>query len=239
MPSDWRGPLSKKILTTYYWGGFAGLIAEIKRRSPSRGDINPGLDPARLAGEYLRSSVTVCISVLTESERFGGSADDLRAVRRAVGPDIAILRKDFLRTDDDITDSKEMGASAVLLIAAELGDRLADMHAHAVECGLEPLVEVRCETDIDEALEAGARMIAVNQRGAPESSEPTLDFGKAARLAPYLPADTIKVAASGIGVAGGTNMAEIEGAGYHAALVGEALVAAADPYETARRLALV
>ena len=229
--------MSKSIQAAYSWGNFAGLIAEVKRRSPSRGDINPNLDPARLAGEYIRSSVVVGISVLTESERFGGSAADLAAVRGAVGPDVAILRKDFLRDHGDIADSMAMGADAVLLIVADLGDRLADMHDHAVECGLEPLVEVRSEIEIEAAAEAGARLIAVNQRGDPESDKFTVDFEKAAKLAPYLPETAIRVAASGIGVSGGTEMAEIVDAGYHAALVGEALIAADDPYEAARKIA--
>ena len=217
--------------------GFVGLIAEVKRRSPSRGPINLNLDPGHLASEYAKSSVAVGISVLTDADKFGGSPEDLAAVRQAVGSDFAILRKDFLSVREDIDASVAMGANAVLLIVSDLGDRLADLHAYAMERGVEALVEVRTMEEIGVAVAAGAKMIAVNQRGDPKSPDMTVDCEKAVRLAPYLPEGIVKVAASGIGVPGGTDMAEIAEAGYHAALVGEALVTAEDPYERARQLA--
>ncbi len=230
-----RGEFSKALRDCVCRAHTIAVIAEIKRRSPSRGDINTTLDPASQALAYQRGGA-VGISVLTDEERFGGSADDLRAAKEAV-TGVPVLRKDFLRSLEDVRQSAEMGADAVLLIVADLEPgNLADMLSAAHDLGMDALVEVRDEAEIQVAVDAGAILIAVNQRYKPENSEFTVDYGKAAQLAPYLPDGVIKVAASGIGVNGGTTVAELRDAGYDAVLVGEALVLSDDPAEAVRAM---
>ncbi|MEY4129006.1 MAG: indole-3-glycerol phosphate synthase, partial [Actinomycetota bacterium] len=138
------------------------VIAEIKRRSPSRGLLSHDLEPKVIAEQYKNAGAS-CISVLTDSDFFGGSADDLKSARGAV--DLPVLRKDFTVSLNDICDAKLMNADCILLIAAALNKvELAEFHNFALELGLDVLVEIHDEPELDLALEVGAKMIGVNQR---------------------------------------------------------------------------
>lgn len=199
-----------------------GVISEIKRRSPSKGDLLIGLDPTDLARHYVSGGAT-CLSVLTDVDHFGGSADDLAAARAAV--DVPIIRKDFTVSANDVVDARLMGADCVLLIAAALDDReLADFHALALEVGLDALVETHDEAEVERAMAVGATLIGVNQRDLVTFA---VDTDRAVRVAAALPDGVIRVAESGVRDA--TDAAVLRSAGYHAVLVGEALVTSGDP----------
>jgi indole-3-glycerol phosphate synthase len=205
-------------------GGVAALavIAEVKRRSPSKGDLFADLDPAALARDYAAGGAS-CVSVLTDVDHFGGSPDDLRAARAAV--DLPVLRKDFTVSAHDVCDARLMGADAVLLIVAALDDaELADFHALAGELGLAALVEVHDEAELDRALAAGATLVGVNQRDLVTFQ---VDPERAVRVGKAIPADVTGVAESGIG--GPADAMPLREAGFHAVLVGESLVTAGDP----------
>ncbi|MDQ3895865.1 MAG: indole-3-glycerol phosphate synthase TrpC [Actinomycetota bacterium] len=209
------------------WG--LDVIAEIKRRSPSKGDLAPDLDPAAVAKAY-ESGGAVALSVLTDREFFGGSPEDLAAARAAVG--LPVLRKDFTVDERDICDARIMGADAVLLIVAALSDdELKRFHGLAAELGLGALVEVHDEEDIRRAVLVHAHMIGVNQRDLRTFD---VDPTRAVRLARKIPSGVLKVAESGIG--GPDDLARLADAGYDGALVGEHLVTAPDPAEALRRL---
>ena len=197
------------------------VIAEVKRASPSKGDLNVGLDPARVAAAYAAGGAT-CLSVLTDVDWFQGSPEDLQAARAAV--EVPVLRKDFTVAAADVCDARIMGADAVLLIVAALDDaQLADLHALAVEVGLDVLVEVHDEPELERALSVGATLVGVNQRDLVTFE---VDTERAVRMAPKMPAGVVRVAESGVrGVPDATLLAE---AGYHAVLVGESLVTAGD-----------
>ncbi len=198
------------------------VIAEVKRRSPSRGPLAPDLDPAALARHYAAGGAA-CLSVLTDTEFFGGSAADLAAARAACA--LPVLRKDFTVGPRDVCDARIMGADCVLLIANALGGgELAELCAVAAEVGIDALVEVHDEDDLARAVAAGATLVGVNQRDLVTFE---VDPARAERLAPLLPAGTVAVAESG--VRDGADAARLAAAGYRAVLVGEALVTAADP----------
>lgn len=202
-------------------GGLA-VIAEVKRRSPSKGDLAPDLDPAALAQSYAEGGAAA-LSVLTDAEFFGGSPDDLRSARAAV--DLPVLRKDFTVSERDVCDARIMGADAVLLIAAALDD--AELRAFAElasEVGLDALVEVHDEAELERALAAGATLVGVNQRDLVTFE---VDTERAERVAKAMPADVIRVAESGI--RNGDDATRLLAAGFHAVLVGESLVTSADP----------
>jgi len=205
------------------------LIAEVKRRSPSKGPLAPDLDPALIAKAYAAGGAT-CLSVLTDSEFFGGSPEDLQAARAATN--LPVLRKDFTVSPRDVCDARLMGADAVLLIAAALRqDELAELLSLAGELGLDALVEVHDEREAEAALVAGARLVGVNQR---DLFTFEVDTGRALRVAKALPAGVVKVAESGI-----TQAADVErlgAAGFDAVLVGEALVTSTDPAAAAASL---
>ncbi|HKA85071.1 MAG TPA: indole-3-glycerol phosphate synthase TrpC [Acidimicrobiales bacterium] len=212
--------------------GGLGVIAEVKRRSPSRGDLDALLDPAALAQAYESGGAT-CLSVLTDSEFFGGSPDDLRDARGATA--LPVLRKDFTVAAVDVCDARLMGADAVLLIAAALDDaELRDFHALAGELGLDALVEVHDELELDRALAAGAGLVGVNQRDLVTFE---VDSGRAQRVGRALTergADVVRVAESGI--RGPEDAAALAGAGFDAVLVGESLVTSGDPAGAVRAL---
>ena len=198
------------------------VISEIKRRSPSKGDLNVGLDPADLARTYERGGAA-CLSVLTDQEFFGGSVDDLAAARSACG--LPVLRKDFTVAAHDVVDARLMGADCVLLIAAALDPHeLADFHALAVEIGLDVLVEVHDEAELEHALAARATLVGVNQRDLVTFE---VDHDRAVRMASVIPDVAVKVAESG--VRGPADAPALRDAGYHAVLVGETLVTSGDP----------
>lgn len=203
-------------------GDRLAVIAEIKRRSPSRGDLAAGLNPARLATTYERGGAS-CLSVLTDEEHFGGSPVDLAAARGATA--LPVLRKDFTVSERDVLDARLMGADCVLLIAAAL-DRaeLVGFHELARDVGLDALVEIHDEGELEHALEAGATLIGVNQRDLVTFE---VDHDRAVRMAGVIPDDAVKVAESG--VRNGADARALHAAGYHAVLVGETLVTSADP----------
>lgn len=198
------------------------VIAEVKRASPSKGPLAPDLDPAGLAGRYAAGGAA-CLSVLTDGQFFSGSTEDLVAARRAV--DLPVLRKDFTVAPADVCDARVMGADAVLLIAAALShDELQALHALAGEVGIDALVEVHDEAEAESALAVGATLIGVNQRDLVTFE---VDTARAERVAKVLPDTVVRVAESGI--RGPDDAARLADAGFHAILVGESLVTAADP----------
>lgn len=198
------------------------VIAEIKRRSPSKGDLNIDLDPAVWAAMYERGGAA-CMSVLTDVEHFGGSVDDLQAARAACS--MPVIRKDFTVSERDVLDARIMGADCVLLIAAALEPvELVAFHALAVETGLDVLVEIHDESELEHALAANATLIGVNQRDLVTFQ---VDQQRALRMAGVIPDGAVKVAESGIRGAGDAR--SLRAAGYDAVLVGETLVTSGDP----------
>jgi indole-3-glycerol phosphate synthase len=198
-----------------------GVIAEIKRRSPS-GDLAPDLDPGDLAARYEAGGAT-CLSVLTDRDFFGGSAHDLEVAHDACS--LPVLRKDFTVSARDVVDARLMGADCVLLIVAALDDaELADFWALARDVGLDALVETHDEAEIDRAAAVGADLVGVNQRDLVTFE---VDTARAVRVVPHLPAGMVRVAESGI--SGPEDAATLHEAGYHAVLVGESLVRSGDP----------
>jgi indole-3-glycerol phosphate synthase len=198
------------------------VIAELKRRSPSKGLLAQLPDPALVAKSY-ESAGAACLSVLTDGEFFGGSATDLEEARAAVR--LPVLRKDFTVSPADIYEARVMRADAVLLIVAALSPReLIELLSLARRLSLDALVEVHDEEESERALAAGATLIGVNQR---DLFTFEVDSGRAARVARRLPAHVVKVAESGI--KSRADVARLVDAGFDAVLVGEALVTAPDP----------
>ena len=205
------------------------VISEIKRRSPSRGDLNAGLDPAVLAATYERGGAS-CLSVLTDVDHFGGSVGDLQAARAATA--LPVLRKDFTVSERDVCDARLMGADCVLLIVAALSDgELAAFHRLAIEIGLDVLVEIHDERELERAMRVDATLVGVNQRDLVTFQ---VDHERALRMAGVIPRGVVRVAESG--VRGPTDAAALADAGYDAVLVGETLVTAADPAAAVRAL---
>ncbi|HUS43681.1 MAG TPA: indole-3-glycerol phosphate synthase TrpC [Ilumatobacteraceae bacterium] len=199
-----------------------GVIAEIKRRSPSKGDLNAGLDPAAMARTY-ESGGAACLSVLTDVEHFGGSVDDLQSARAACS--LPVIRKDFTVGERDVLDARIMGADCVLLIAAALDPgELTRLHALAVDVGLDVLVEIHDERELEHALTADATLVGVNQRDLVTFQ---VDHARAVRMAGVIPDHAVKVAESG--VRGTDDARSLRAAGYDAVLVGETLVTSSDP----------
>ena len=210
-------------------GDGVAVIAEIKRRSPSKGDLAPDLVPSVLAKAYAEGGAA-CLSVLTDGEFFGGSAADLGEARGAV--DIPVLRKDFTVSERDVCDARLMGADAVLLIVAALDDaELTAFSSLASELRMTALVETHDEREVERALSAGATVVGVNQRDLQTFK---VDTERAVRVAAAIPDDVVKVAESGIG--GGDDARRLRDAGYDAVLVGETLVRSDDPAATVQEL---
>jgi indole-3-glycerol phosphate synthase len=197
------------------------VISEIKRRSPSRGELDAGLDPAVVAADYAAGGAS-CLSVLTDGEFFGGAVADLVAARGACG--LPVLRKDFTVGPLDVCDAATMGADAVLLIVAALDDgELGVLLGLARDLGLAPLVEVHDEAELERALAAGADLVGVNQRDLRTFE---VDRERALRMGERMPPGVVAVAESGIRDA--ADVERLAGAGYTAVLVGETLVRSAD-----------
>jgi indole-3-glycerol phosphate synthase len=208
------------------------LIAEIKRRSPSKGDLDRELDPALVARE-LEAGGASCLSVLTDAPHFAGSPSDLAAARAAVR--LPVLRKDFTVCRRDVSDARLMGADAVLLIAAVLSDEeLASFAEAARLLEMTALVEVHDATEAARAIAAGSRVIGVNQRDLHTFE---VDTARAVRVAEALPADVLKVAESGIRDAG--DVATLAAAGYDAVLVGETIMRAGRRIDAVRSLSRI
>jgi len=200
-----------------------GVVAEIKRRSPSRGILAPALDPGRTAGAYAKGGAAA-VSVLTEPDYFDGSLDDLIAVRRAV--EMPVLRKDFLLDPSQVFQARAAGADAVLVIVAAVDDgRLVELVQAAEGADIVALVEVHDAQELERALTAGARLVGVNNRNLETF---VTDLAVAEALAPALVGTgVVSIAESGVSdPEGATRMAA---AGYDAILVGEAAVTADDP----------
>ena len=198
------------------------VIAEIKRRSPSKGDLNAGLDPSALALQYQRGGAS-CLSVLTDTDHFGGSVIDLQQARDACT--VPVIRKDFTVDARDICDARVMGADCVLLIAAILTpDELSTFLEIAREVDIDALVEVHDEAELAIAIRAGATLVGVNQRDLVTFA---VDQARAVRMAPLIPDNVVKVAESG--VRGRADAIALRAAGYDAILVGEHLVTSPNP----------
>jgi indole-3-glycerol phosphate synthase len=198
------------------------VIAEVKRASPSRGELASIPDPAALAADYEAGGAKM-ISVLTEPRRFGGSLEDLDAVRRAV--QVPVLRKDFVVSSYQLWEARAHGADVVLLIVAILDQSaLISLVERAASIGLLPLVEVHAEAELDRGLDAGATVIGVNARSLATLQVDREIFG---RLAGRIPEGVVKVAESG--VRGPRDLLAYAACGADAVLVGESLVTEKDP----------
>jgi indole-3-glycerol phosphate synthase len=206
-----------------------GVIAEVKRRSPSKGDLAAIPDPAGLAVAYAEGGARL-ISVLTEERRFGGSLADLATVRARV--DVPILRKDFVVSPYQVYEARAYGADLVLLIVAALEQNVLSSLVDRVESlGMTALVEVHTEEEANRALEAGASVVGVNARDLHTLEVNRSVFG---RIAPGLPSDVLRVAESG--VRGPADLLTYAGWGADAVLVGESLVTSGDPGAAVRGL---
>jgi indole-3-glycerol phosphate synthase len=218
-------PFSESLLRA----GSPSIIAEVKRRSPSKGALDLDLDAALVAAEYERGGAA-CLSVLTDGPHFGGSPEDLAAARSATA--LPVLRKDFTVSAGDIYDARIMGADAVLLIVAALSDAELTMFlALACRLQLDALVEVHDPDEAERALGAGAQLVGVNQRDLRTFE---VDSARAVRVAASLPPGIVKVAESGI--RSRDDVARLGDAGYDAVLVGELLVRSGDRVESVRAL---
>jgi anthranilate synthase/indole-3-glycerol phosphate synthase/phosphoribosylanthranilate isomerase len=211
------------------------LIAEVKRASPSKGDIAPGMDAVAQAMKYARGGAAG-ISVLTEPAWFKGSLQDMAGVRAAVeslgASRPAILRKDFIIDEYQVIEARVHGADAVLLIVAALDDaKLGRLMARSRELGMEPLVEVNTALEMERALAAGARVVGINNR---DLRSFRVDLGTTGRIAGMAPRDVLLAALSGISTRADVERFQAAGAG--AVLVGESLMVAPDPAEKIREL---
>jgi indole-3-glycerol phosphate synthase len=216
-----RVPAPRNVLGALK-GADVAVIAEVKRASPSKGALAAIADPAALAMDYEAGGARI-ISVLTEPRRFGGSLEDLAAVREAVR--VPVLRKDFVVSSYQLWEARVHGADMVLLIVAALEQNaLVSLVERALSIDLVPLVEVHTDEEVDRALEAGARVIGVNARNLA-----TLEVDRSvfARLAPQIPEGILKIAESG--VRGPHDLLAYAAAGADAVLVGESLVTGRDP----------
>lgn len=198
------------------------VIAEVKRSSPSGGDLASIMDPEALARDYAAGGAAA-ISVLTESRRFGGSLEDLKSVRGQV--DVPVLRKDFITTSYELWEARAAGADMALLLVAALDQNaLIGLIERAESIGLTPLVEVHDEEELERALDAEARLIGVNAR---DLKTLEVDRGTFERLAPGIPDPVVRVAESG--VRGAKDVIDYARSGANVVLVGENLVKGDDP----------
>jgi indole-3-glycerol phosphate synthase len=204
-----------------------GVIAEVKRASPSKGALNATLDPATLAAAYVRAGASA-ISVLTEPTRFFGSLDDLAAVRRAVDairPGLPLLRKDFIVDAYQLYEARAWGADAALLIVAALADdELAALHGVALDLGLTPLVEVHNEAELARAARLSPLLVGINNR---DLRTFRVDVAATFRLLPLAPPGALVISESGIHSP--EQLRALARHQVHGALIGEALVTAPDP----------
>jgi indole-3-glycerol phosphate synthase len=210
-------------------GGAPRVVAELKRRSPSKGEIRADFDPVAIARAY-EAGGAAALSVLTDERFFGGSLHVLEAVRAATA--LPLLRKDFVIDPVQIDEARAAGADAVLLIVAALAKpELEKLHTHAVALGLDVLVEVHDEAELDAAKGVGADLIGINNR---DLRTFVTDLAVTERLAKRVPQGALVVAESGI--FGPEDVARLQRAGAAAFLVGESLMREVDPGRALRRL---
>jgi indole-3-glycerol phosphate synthase len=203
------------------------VIAEIKRATPLKGPLDLDLDAGELAGAYAAGGAAA-ISVLTEPERFHGSLEDLEAARRAGLP---VLLKDFVVDSFQVFQARATGADAVLVIVRIAPEQVEELTAAISSLGMDALVEVHDERDVDIALGAGARVIGINHRDL-DTFE--VDTERTAKLRPMIPDDVVVVGLSGVSTR--NDVVRLQEAGADAVLIGESLVTAQDPSARLREL---
>jgi len=210
-------------------GAGTKIIAEVKRSSPSKGELNLIANPAKLAAQYEEGGASI-VSVLTEERRFKGSIKDFQVVREEIA--IPMLRKDFIVTEYQVKESRVLGADLLLLIVAGLTQsQFIDFHQMANELGMDVLVEVHNQEELERAMDASPTIIGVNSRNLKTLDVDPIAFSQ---LLPLIPAGIIRVAESGISERAEVSL--VEELGAHAILVGETLVKAGDPSEAISRL---
>ena len=208
------------------------VIAEIKRKSPSKGVLHPELNAANISALYEQGGAS-CLSVLTDEDFFGGSIEDLQNARASTS--LPVIRKDFTVSEFDVVDARLMGADCVLLITAALSnDELSRFFDLATHIGLDVLVETHDENELDRALNVGANVVGVNQRDLITFE---VDHARAERMASLIPPTVVRVAESGVRDA--RDARRLRDAGYDAVLVGESIVTASDPAAAVRDLMVV
>lgn len=208
------------------------VIAEIKRKSPSKGVLHPDLIASNISALYEQGGAS-CLSVLTDEHFFGGSVEDLQRARASTS--LPVIRKDFTVSEFDVVDARLMGADCVLLIAAVLtNDELSRFFDLAMHIGLDVLVETHDESELDRALNVGANIVGVNQRDLITFE---VDHARAERMASLIPPTVVRVAESGVRDA--HDARRLRDAGYDAVLVGESIVTAVDPVSAVRELLVV
>ena len=208
------------------------VIAEIKRKSPSKGVLHPDLIASNISALYEQGGAS-CLSVLTDEHFFGGSVEDLQRARASTS--LPVIRKDFTVSEFDVVDARLMGADCVLLIAAVLtNDELSRFFDLAMHIGLDVLVETHDESELDRALNVGANIVGVNQRDLITFE---VDHARAERMASLIPPTVVRVAESGVRDA--HDARRLRDAGYDAVLVGESIVTAGDPAAAVRDLMVV
>ena len=208
------------------------VIAEIKRKSPSKGVLHPDLIASNISALYEQGGAS-CLSVLTDEHFFGGSVEDLQRARASTS--LPVIRKDFTVSEFDVVDARLMGADCVLLIAAVLtNDELSRFFDLAMHIGLDVLVETHDESELDRALNVGANIVGVNQRDLITFE---VDHERAERMASLIPPTVVRVAESGVRDA--HDARRLRDAGYDAVLVGESIVTAVDPVSAVRDLLVV
>ena len=205
------------------------VIAEVKRSSPSKGNLAPITDPAALAEKYQEAGAAA-VSVLTEQRRFGGSLADLDAVRSRI--EIPVLRKDFMVDECQFLEARAHGADIVLLIVAALSkSQLKDFYDLATELGMASLIEVHTQSELESAMDISPRIVGVNSRNLKTLEVSASVFEE---LIPAIPSTVIRVAESGISTR--VDVAQAQKAGATAILVGESLVKSGDPISAMREL---
>lgn len=206
------------------------LICEVKRKSPSAGDISPGRDQVAVARDY-EAGGAACISVLTDGPSFGGSLDDMISVREAIA--IPVLRKDFMIDPIQVLEARAAGADAILIIMAAVDNALAeDLHAAADEYGMSVLLEAHDEAELVRALGLPSPLIGVNNR---DLRAFTTDLGVTERLADLVPQERLLISESGVRTA--EDIVRLRACGARGFLIGESLMRAENPMESVRSLA--